>query len=148
MSNHPFNLFIRLLLEASAVITYGFWGFMQSESWTRFLLVICFPLLFALLWGVFAVRNDPSRSGRTVVNTPGGHACSGYAATSTGCLNSEDYRWKIDGDFQTGVMNVRFSTYGTHGAPRLNIQCTTWVPGGAPLNGGYTDPGDAVNDGE
>ena len=35
------------------------------------LLAILFPLLFAVLWGVFAVRGDPSRSGKTVVQTPG-----------------------------------------------------------------------------
>jgi hypothetical protein len=29
------------------------------------------PVLAAAAWGVFAVRNDPSRSGKTVVKTPG-----------------------------------------------------------------------------
>lgn len=71
MSNHPLNLFVRFLLEASAIITFGIWGYLQSDTWMRILLAVGLPLLFAILWGVFAVRNDPSRSGRTVVSTPG-----------------------------------------------------------------------------
>ena len=71
MSTHPINLFIRLLLEVVAIITFGIWGYTQSDSWTRILLAILFPVAFAVLWGIFAVRDDPSRSGKTVVQTPG-----------------------------------------------------------------------------
>jgi len=71
MSKHPLNLAVRFALEVGAILTFGIWGFRSSESWTRILLAIGLPLLFALLWGVFAVRNDPSRSGKTVVPTPG-----------------------------------------------------------------------------
>lgn len=71
MSKHSLNLAIRFVLEVGAIITFGYWGYSQSDSWSRFLLVITLPVLFALLWGVFAVPNDPSRSGKTVVPTPG-----------------------------------------------------------------------------
>lgn len=71
MSTHPLNSALRLLLELAAIFTFGYWGYNQSESWTRFILVIALPVLFATLWGVFAVRDDPSRSGKTVVSTPG-----------------------------------------------------------------------------
>jgi hypothetical protein len=71
MSKHPLNLAIRFILEVIAIITFGIWGFGLSDSWSRILLAILFPLVFALLWGVFAVPNDPSRSGKTVVATPG-----------------------------------------------------------------------------
>lgn len=71
MSNHPTNMFVRLLLEVAAIITFGFWGYLQTDSWVRILMAIGLPLIFALLWGIFAVRNDPSRSGKTVIETPG-----------------------------------------------------------------------------
>lgn len=71
MSTHPINLFIRLLMELAAITTFGIWGYMQSDTWTGILLVILLPILFAALWGVFAVRDDPSRSGKTVVQTHG-----------------------------------------------------------------------------
>ncbi|MCK4751278.1 MAG: YrdB family protein [Bacteroidales bacterium] len=71
MSRHPLNLFVRLLLEFASIFTFGYWGYNQADSWIRLLLAIGLPLLFATLWGVFAVRNDPSRSGKTVVATPG-----------------------------------------------------------------------------
>jgi hypothetical protein len=65
------NSALRFLLELGALATFGIWGFHQSESWTRIMLAILLPLGFALFWGVFAVRGDPSRSGKTVVQTPG-----------------------------------------------------------------------------
>jgi len=71
MSTHPINSTIRFLLELAALVTFSFWGYQQSETATRVLLAILLPLGFALLWGIFAVRDDPSRSGKTVVQTPG-----------------------------------------------------------------------------
>lgn len=29
------------------------------------------PILAAVVWGVFAVKDDPTRSGKTVIETPG-----------------------------------------------------------------------------
>ena len=71
MSKHPLNLAVRFALEVVAILTFGIWGFSLSELWIRYLLVILLPLGFAVLWGIFAVPNDPSRSGKTVVLTPG-----------------------------------------------------------------------------
>jgi hypothetical protein len=71
MSKHPVNLAIRFALEVVAIISFGIWGFRSSDEWYGYLLALLFPLLFAGLWGVFAVPNDPSRSGKTVVVTPG-----------------------------------------------------------------------------
>lgn len=71
MSKHPLNLFIRLLLEVAALVITGIWGFHQAEGVTAILMAIILPVLFATIWGLFAVKNDPSRSGKTVVNTPG-----------------------------------------------------------------------------
>ncbi len=71
MSKHPLNDAVRFLLELSAIVTFGVWGFHQSDTSLKIVLAILMPLGFALLWGVFAVKNDPSRSGKTVVQTPG-----------------------------------------------------------------------------
>ena len=70
-SKNPVNDAARFLLELSAITTYTIWGYNQSETGMRIVLAIGLPLCFALLWGVFAVRDDPSRSGKTVVQTPG-----------------------------------------------------------------------------
>lgn len=71
MSKHPLNMAIRFLLEVVGIITFAAWGSRQSETGWSILLGILLALAFATLWGVFAVRNDPSRSGKTVVSTPG-----------------------------------------------------------------------------
>ena len=71
MSKHPINSAVRLLLELIAITSFGIWGYHQSETATGVLLAILLPLGFAVLWGVFAVRDDPNRSGKTVVQTPG-----------------------------------------------------------------------------
>ena len=70
-SKHPINLAFRFLLELTAIFVFGFWGHSQAGGGTGILLAVLLPLLFAVLWGVFAVREDPSRSGKTVVQTPG-----------------------------------------------------------------------------
>ena len=70
-SSHPINLALRFLLELAAIFIFGYWGYSLGVDVTRIILAILFPLLFATLWGVFAVTGDPSRSGKTVVQTPG-----------------------------------------------------------------------------
>ena len=71
MSKQPINLAIRFALEVVAIVSFGIWGYRSSDKWHGFLLALLLPLLFAVVWGVFAVPNDPSRSGKTVVPTPG-----------------------------------------------------------------------------
>lgn len=71
MTKNPINLAVRFLLELAGIFTYGLWGYSKTDEFYRFILMILLPLLFAVLWGVFAVRDDPSRSGKTVVQTPG-----------------------------------------------------------------------------
>ena len=71
MAKNPLNLALRFLLEVAAIIAMGLWGFHNSGNMPGILFAILLNLGFALLWGVFAVPNDPSRSGKTVVPTPG-----------------------------------------------------------------------------
>ena len=71
MGSHPINLAIRFLLEMTALIVVGLWGWKQSESWPRFVLAIGIPILLAVIWGTFAVPDDPSRSGAAPIPVPG-----------------------------------------------------------------------------
>lgn len=71
MGSHPINLLFRFLLELMALFIIGLWGWKQSQGLTAFLLALTLPILFAVSWGVFAVPNDPSRSGKAPIVTPG-----------------------------------------------------------------------------
>ncbi len=71
MGSHPINLAVRFILELSALLTMGIWGWHQSESWPRLVLALGIPLLAAAVWGTFAVPEDPSRSGKAPVPVPG-----------------------------------------------------------------------------
>ena len=71
MGSHPVNLIIRFLLEIAALLAMGVWGWWQSDHWWRYLLSIGIPVFAASIWGVFAVPNDPSRSGSAPVAVPG-----------------------------------------------------------------------------
>ena len=59
MSKHPVNLAIRFALEVVAIISFAIWGLKLLDSWVSIILAILLPLIFALLWGVFAVPGDP-----------------------------------------------------------------------------------------
>jgi hypothetical protein len=71
MGSHPINLTIRFLLEISALVAMGMWGWKYSDGWLRYVLAIGIPIVFAVIWGIFAVPNDPSRSGTAPIVTPG-----------------------------------------------------------------------------
>lgn len=71
MGSHPLNLTLRFLLELSAMIAMGYWGWTQHEGLTRWLWTIGLPLIAAILWGTFAIPNDPSRSGHAPIPVPG-----------------------------------------------------------------------------
>ena len=71
MGSHPVNLAVRFLLEMSALVSLGLWGWKQSDGWFRFVLAFGIPIIFAMIWGTFAVPDDPSRSGKAPIVTPG-----------------------------------------------------------------------------
>jgi hypothetical protein len=71
MGSHPLNLGIRFLLEITALVAVGMWGWKQSDSWLRILLAIGIPVILAVVWGIFNVPGDPSRSGEAPIVTPG-----------------------------------------------------------------------------
>ncbi|WP_035851473.1 YrdB family protein [Kitasatospora azatica] len=71
MGFQPAGLAIRFLLELSALASFGYWAWESWPSSLRWVGVVAAPLLAAVLWGVFATPGDPSRSGGTVIATPG-----------------------------------------------------------------------------
>ena len=71
MGSHPINLTVRFLLELIVLVVAGMWGWKQTDSWLKFVLVISVPLLLATVWGVFNVPDDPSRSGNAPLIVPG-----------------------------------------------------------------------------
>jgi hypothetical protein len=58
-------------LEITGLVALGFWGWNQSEGMLRFVLALGIPSIAAVLWGTFAVPDDPSRSGKAPVPIPG-----------------------------------------------------------------------------
>ena len=71
MASHPLNLTIRFLLELAALAALGYWGWHQSDGPLRYVLALGIPLIAAAAWGIFAVPNDPSRSGQAPVPVSG-----------------------------------------------------------------------------
>lgn len=71
MKLNQINLFIRFLLEICLLTLLFLWGLELSNQWYRYLFATSFVLIIASIWGIFAVKNDPSRSGNTVIETPG-----------------------------------------------------------------------------
>lgn len=68
---HPANLALRFVLELTALGALGCWGWSLSSSGWRWLAAIAAILIPALIWGTFAVPNDPSRGGQGLVQVPG-----------------------------------------------------------------------------
>tara|TARA_R100001015_G_C4574081_1_gene131643 strand:+ start:406 stop:768 length:363 start_codon:yes stop_codon:yes gene_type:complete len=65
------NLILRFLLEVVAFLAPAFYIASLTEGFLSIILPPLSALTLTLLWGIFAVPNDPSRSGKTVVKTPG-----------------------------------------------------------------------------
>ena len=71
MGSHPVNLALRFILEIAGLVALGWWGWNQGEGILRFVLAFGIPILAAVLWGTFAVPDDPSRSGKAPGQVPG-----------------------------------------------------------------------------
>jgi len=71
MGSHPINLIFRFILELCALTAIGVWGWKQSDGLYRLVLSIGIPIIIAVIWGVFAVPDDPSRSGTAPVIVSG-----------------------------------------------------------------------------
>ena len=67
----PWNLALRFGLEIAALTGLGLAAWSETDGAIRWLAVIAAPLVGAALWGIFNVRDDPSRSGEAPVEVPG-----------------------------------------------------------------------------
>jgi hypothetical protein len=68
---HPLTLGVRFALELVALVCFGLWAWGTAPASLRYVFVVVVPLIVAVLWGVFATPDDASRSGETVIATPG-----------------------------------------------------------------------------
>ncbi|NUS28720.1 MAG: YrdB family protein [Streptomyces sp.] len=68
---HPAMLALRLVLEVTALVCFGYWAWHVSAHGLRYVAVVGIPVSVAVVWGVFATPDDASRSGDTVVATAG-----------------------------------------------------------------------------
>lgn len=71
MAYHPLNLALRFILELAALAAMAQFGWKMSHGHMRWAAAIVLPLIAATLWAVFAVPEDPSRSGAAPVPVPG-----------------------------------------------------------------------------
>lgn len=71
MGSNPINLAARFILEMAGLVALGWWGWNQAEGILGFVLALGVPILAVVLWGTFAVPDDPSRSGKAPVPVPG-----------------------------------------------------------------------------
>lgn len=71
MGSHPVNLAVRFLLEIAGLVILWVWGWNSGEGALRYLFAAGIPIVAAVLWGTFAVPEDPSRSGKAPVPVPG-----------------------------------------------------------------------------
>ena len=71
LGGHPFNLLFRFLLELAVLGVSAIWSWKSFEGWQGTVLAIVIPFVMAVIWGTFAVPNDPSRSGKAPVPIPG-----------------------------------------------------------------------------
>ena len=65
--SHPLNLALRFFLELTAWFGPAWWAWHRFGWWAGIILGVA----LMAIWVVFAVRGDESRSGKTVVQTPG-----------------------------------------------------------------------------
>ena len=65
------NLGLRLGLEVTALVAIGALAWDATGGGLRWFAVVAAPLVAATLWGVFNVKDDPSRSGEAPVEVAG-----------------------------------------------------------------------------
>ena len=65
------NLALRFILELTALAGFATWAWQLAGGWWRFAFTLIVVIIAMALWGVFAVPNDPSRSGNALVAVPG-----------------------------------------------------------------------------
>ena len=70
LANHPTNLAMRFLLEMSALIAVGYWGWIETRFPYQVMFALGLPLVFAFVWVTVAAPQDRP-SGSAAVPVPG-----------------------------------------------------------------------------
>ncbi|MCP6682615.1 YrdB family protein [Bacillus nakamurai] len=65
------NLLLRFSLEVAALIVIGLFAWTHFNGYFRYVLTLVLPIAVMVIWTVFAVPDDPSRSGQTVIAVNG-----------------------------------------------------------------------------
>jgi len=65
------NLVLRFLLEILTLILLAILGWNLGDGFLRLVFSAGLPIIAAALWGLFAVPDDPSRSGKAPIPIPG-----------------------------------------------------------------------------
>ena len=68
---HHSKYYFRFALEVIAVVFVGMWGSTFISGWPSFYMGVFCSFLFMLIWGLFNVPGDPSRSGKAPIAIPG-----------------------------------------------------------------------------
>ena len=68
---NPANLLLRFLLELTALAGFAVCAWQTTSGRWRALFALTVVLCVIALWGIFAVPDDPSRSGSAPVPIPG-----------------------------------------------------------------------------
>ena len=71
LGSHPVNLIYRFLLEILVLFVVALWSWRSVGGWMGLVLAFVLPFALALIWGIFAVPDDPSRSGKAPVPIAG-----------------------------------------------------------------------------
>lgn len=65
------NLLLRFTLEIAALISLGVFAWISFNGYFKYVLTWVLPIAVMIVWSVFAVPHDPSRSGQTVIAVNG-----------------------------------------------------------------------------
>ncbi|MCC2526229.1 YrdB family protein [Bacillus halotolerans] len=67
------NLLLRFALEIVALISIGVfaWTHFNFNGYLKYVVTLVLPIVVMIIWSVFAVYNDPSRNGQTVIAVNG-----------------------------------------------------------------------------
>lgn len=71
MQNNQSKYYVRFVLEVIALLYLGWWGNGLAAGWWGVLAALAIVGIAMLLWGVFNVPGDPSRSGKAPVKVSG-----------------------------------------------------------------------------
>ncbi|MDK2600330.1 YrdB family protein [Bacillus stercoris] len=65
------NLLLRFILEIAALISIGVFAWISFDGYFKYVFTLVLPIAVMIVWSVFAVPHDPSRSGQTVIPVNG-----------------------------------------------------------------------------